>query len=133
MRNLVCHRSMSGKTCLRLVEMLCLSVTMTGSVCQMLLYIQWCDRLKLVTTGYYLESISKIVLWTLFLMTFLSWPTRLDRHLFLVPLLLYVYTFVYSITRNSNSLRNKRSIYLSFISKFEYVARTHRFDVNTLL
>jgi len=32
MRNLVCHRSMSGKTCLRLVEILGLSVTMTGNL-----------------------------------------------------------------------------------------------------
>jgi len=37
MRNVVCCRSMSGKTCLRLVEM-------TGNFCQVLLYIQWCDR-----------------------------------------------------------------------------------------
>ena len=34
MRKLVCHRSMSGKSCLRLVEMLGLPVTMTGNFCQ---------------------------------------------------------------------------------------------------
>ena len=34
MRKLVCHRSMTGKTSLRL------SVTMTGNFCQILLYIQ---------------------------------------------------------------------------------------------
>ena len=40
MRNLVCRRSMTGKTCLRLVGILGLPVTMTGNFCQMLLYIQ---------------------------------------------------------------------------------------------
>ena len=40
MRNLVCHRSMSDKTCLRLVEILGLPVTITGNFCQILLYIQ---------------------------------------------------------------------------------------------
>ena len=40
MRNLVCRRSMSGKTCLRLVEILGLPVTMTGNFCNILLYIQ---------------------------------------------------------------------------------------------
>ena len=44
MRILVCRRSMSGKTCLRLVELLGLPVTMTGNFCKILLYIQWCDR-----------------------------------------------------------------------------------------
>ena len=44
MWNLVCHRSMSGKTCLRLVVILGLPVTMSGYFCQILLYIQWCDR-----------------------------------------------------------------------------------------
>ena len=63
MRNLVCHRSMSGKTCPRLVEILGLSVTMTGNFFQFLLYIQWCDRSKLATTGKHLVSISQIVLW----------------------------------------------------------------------
>ena len=38
MRNLVCRRSMSGKTCLRLVEILGLPVTMTGNFCKILLY-----------------------------------------------------------------------------------------------
>jgi len=39
-RNLVYHRSMSDKTCLRLVEILGLPVTMT------MLHdnVQWCDR-----------------------------------------------------------------------------------------
>ena len=37
MRNLVCRRSMSGKTCLRLVEILGLPVTMTGNFCKILL------------------------------------------------------------------------------------------------
>jgi len=41
MRILVCRRSMSGKTCLRLVELLGLPVTMTGNFCKILLYIQW--------------------------------------------------------------------------------------------
>ena len=40
MRNLVCRRSMIGKTCLRLVGILGLPVTMTGNFCQILLYIQ---------------------------------------------------------------------------------------------
>ena len=40
MRNLVCRRSMSDKTCLRLVEILGLPVTITGNFCQILLYIQ---------------------------------------------------------------------------------------------
>jgi len=47
MRNLVCLRSMSGKNCMRLVENLGLPVTMTGNFCQILLYIQWCDRWKI--------------------------------------------------------------------------------------
>ena len=33
MQNLVCYRSISGKTCLRLVETLGLPVTMTGNFC----------------------------------------------------------------------------------------------------
>ena len=33
MQNLVCHWSISGKTCLRLVETLGLPVTMTGNFC----------------------------------------------------------------------------------------------------
>ena len=61
MRNLVCHRSISGKTCLRLAEILGLFVTMTGNFCQFLPYIQCCDRLKLAMTGQNLEIIS--VLW----------------------------------------------------------------------
>jgi len=40
MRNLVCRRSTTGKTCLRLVVILGLPVTMTGNFCQILLYIQ---------------------------------------------------------------------------------------------
>ena len=40
MRNLVCRRSMSGKTGLRLEEILGLPVTMTGNFCKILLYIQ---------------------------------------------------------------------------------------------
>jgi len=40
MRNLVRRRSMSDKTCLRLVEIFGLPVTMTGTFCQSLLYIQ---------------------------------------------------------------------------------------------
>ena len=40
MRNLVCRRSMTDKTCLRLVGILALPVTMTGNFCQFLLYIQ---------------------------------------------------------------------------------------------
>ena len=44
MQNLFYRRSMSGKTCLRLVEILGLPVTMTGNFCKNLLYIQWCDR-----------------------------------------------------------------------------------------
>jgi len=40
MRNLVCRRSMTGKTCVRLVGILGLPVTMTGKFCQILLYIQ---------------------------------------------------------------------------------------------
>ena len=40
MQNLVCHRSMSGKTYLRLVENMALPVTMTGNFCQILLFIQ---------------------------------------------------------------------------------------------
>ena len=40
MRNLVCRRSMSGKTCLRRVEILGLPVTITGNFCKILLYIQ---------------------------------------------------------------------------------------------
>ena len=40
MRNLVCRRSMIGKTCLRLVGILGLPVTMTRNFCQILLYIQ---------------------------------------------------------------------------------------------
>ena len=40
MRNLVYRRSMTGKTCLRLVGILGLPVTMTGNFCQILLYIQ---------------------------------------------------------------------------------------------
>ena len=39
MRNLVCRRSMSDKTCLRLVEILGLPVTITGNFCQILLSI----------------------------------------------------------------------------------------------
>jgi len=35
---------MSGKTCMRLVEVLGLPVTMTGNFYQILLYIQWRDR-----------------------------------------------------------------------------------------
>ena len=38
MRNLVCRRLMSGKNCMRLVEILGLPVAMTGNI---LLYIQW--------------------------------------------------------------------------------------------
>jgi len=34
MRNLVCHRSMTGKTCLPLVEILGLHITMTGNFCE---------------------------------------------------------------------------------------------------
>jgi len=41
MRNLVCRRSMSGKNCMRLAEILGLPVTMTSNFCQILLYIQW--------------------------------------------------------------------------------------------
>ena len=47
MRNLVCRRSMSGKTCLRLVEILGSPVTITGNFCQILsnfVNIQWYDR-----------------------------------------------------------------------------------------
>jgi len=44
MRNPVCRRSMSGKTCLWLVEILRSLVTMTGNLCHFFLYIQWCDR-----------------------------------------------------------------------------------------
>ena len=62
-RNFVCHRSMSGKTCPRLVEILGLSVTMTGNFFQFLLYIQWCDRSKLAMTGQNWVSISQVVLW----------------------------------------------------------------------
>ena len=40
MRNLVCRRSMTGKTCLQLVGILGLPVTMTRNFCQILLYIQ---------------------------------------------------------------------------------------------
>jgi len=63
MRNLVCRRSMTGKTCLRLVGILVLPVTLTDNVYQFLLYIQWCDRLQLAMTGKKLEIISQIVLW----------------------------------------------------------------------
>ena len=63
MRNLVCRRSMLGKTCLRLVEFLWLPVTMSDNFCQILLYIQWCYRYKLAMTGKNLEIISQIVLW----------------------------------------------------------------------
>ena len=34
MQNLIYRRSMSGKTCLRLIEILGLPVTMTGNFCQ---------------------------------------------------------------------------------------------------
>jgi len=37
---LICDWSMSGKTYLRLVEILGLPVTMTGNFCKILLYIQ---------------------------------------------------------------------------------------------
>ena len=37
MRNLVCRRSMSDKTCLQLVEILGLPVTMTRNFCEILL------------------------------------------------------------------------------------------------
>ena len=60
MRNLVCRRSMSGKNCMRLVEILGLPVTMTGNFCQILLYIQWCDRRKIGMTGKKLEIISQM-------------------------------------------------------------------------
>ena len=55
MQNLACHRSMSGKSCLRLVEILGLPVTMSGNFCQILLYVQWCD-------GSYYRNHSQIVL-----------------------------------------------------------------------
>ena len=63
MRNLVCRKTMSGKTCLQLVKHLDLPVTMSGNLCQILLYIQWYDRWKLAMTGQQLEIISQIVLW----------------------------------------------------------------------
>ena len=56
MRNLVCRRSMSGKTYLRLVEILGLPVTMTCNFCNILLYIQWYDRSKLAMTGQNLRN-----------------------------------------------------------------------------
>ena len=43
-----------------LVEMLGLPVTMTGNFCQILLYIQWCDRGKIGMTGKNLEIISQM-------------------------------------------------------------------------
>mgnify|MGYP006890236903 CR=1 FL=1 len=60
MRNLVCRRSMSGKNGIRLVEILGLPVTMTDNFCQILLYIQWCDRWKIGMTGKNLEIISRM-------------------------------------------------------------------------
>ena len=44
MQNIVCRRSMPGKTCLQLVQILGLIVTMKGNFCPISLYIQWCDR-----------------------------------------------------------------------------------------
>ena len=36
---------------------------MSGNFCQILLYIQWCDRYKLAMIGANLEIIRQIVLW----------------------------------------------------------------------
>jgi len=52
---------MSVKTCLRLVEVLGLHVTMTGNFCQILLYIQCCDRKKLAMTGQKYQSDCPVV------------------------------------------------------------------------
>jgi len=54
MRNLVSHRSMSVKMCIRLVEILDLHVTITRNVCQFLLY---------AVIGKKLDIISQIVRW----------------------------------------------------------------------
>ena len=56
MQNLVGHRTMSGKTCPQLVEILGLPLKITGNFCQILLYIQWCDMQQLAMTGQQLKN-----------------------------------------------------------------------------
>jgi len=41
MQNLICHRTMSDRTCLWLVKQFGLPVTRTGNFYQSLLYVQW--------------------------------------------------------------------------------------------
>ena len=60
MRNLVCRRSMTGKTCLRLVGILGLPVTRTRL--WQVTFVKFCSIFNDVT-GKHLEIISQIVLW----------------------------------------------------------------------